>query len=120
MCNYPLLYTICKNKALNSVTGLPGHYSTVLGILYLTNSAMSYTSLYGHLLQYNSSVNSKVFTGVLAKCTESGFIKKVHVKCNRSVYSITTEGRAKINELNRVYEALVKDELLKYGNGLFA
>ncbi len=113
---YPLYYITAKNTALKRFTDITTADLYVLDMLRRQAKPVHYGRLYDLLHVDGYSINYSVFGEILHRCVDSKYIIRTQIAGN-VLYDLTLNGKRLLYNFAVEVDAIVKQDILKYGNG---
>jgi len=111
------LYIHAQNRALNATKDLTRSDLIVLDLLALFNKPTKHSVLLGSIHHDYYTISTRMFQASLNKLVAAKCITKTTIG-NNAIYCITLNGKSQLTVFNQVLDGIVKEQIMKYGNGL--
>lgn len=111
-----IYYITCKNHALRLFPAILDHDLELLEVLYRHDIPLHYQRLHALLKHEYNGVSNKTYTDMLRRCLVNGYITRTPMSGN-VVYAITLEGKMFLRNFASELDRLVKQRVMKCGNG---
>lgn len=112
-----ILYTETRNIALDAFKGFVMVDFMILQCLDRNKLPLNFQVLLHNVCAINNMYNAISFVAALKRLVAGGYVTRKAIGKNVS-YSITMEGKRLLLEFDRTWEQLVKERIMKFGNGV--
>jgi predicted transcriptional regulator len=110
------IYIHAQHIALERFTGLSRPKLAIIQQLIYFNKPATYTLLYDQLSVDCVTIAKRIFNEALHDLVGKGIIERRNITYF-TFYSITLQGRLLYDQFNRQLDCIVKEQIIKYGNG---
>lgn len=111
-----LFYITAKNSALKRFTGVTTHDLYVLEMLCWENKPVHNKRLFDLLANNCTTINPAIYSDILKRGVANKLITRTPCAGN-VLYAITLDGKRLLYRFAEELESIVKEQVMKYGNG---
>jgi predicted transcriptional regulator len=115
--NYIAYYTLLQNSAVRRIASVSRYELALLQALSILSEPTSYTTLYAVIQDTFGNMSHSTCIKALGNLVDDGFLSRRNVSIS-TIYELTIAGRKIVLLYNNTLEAMIKEYVLKYGNGL--